>query len=112
MCEKIISKGSAWRIDPCLVEELETLKNTFPRFKEKFTMIMSCCGHGVYHKTLIVQNNYSTYYFEWFSGTSLTSTKRSDSRVPFYLRDKEAHYFIPEVEKYYQDKVKNLDLLI
>jgi hypothetical protein len=99
MCEKLISKGSARDIDSCLVEELETLKNTFPRFKEKFTMIMSCCGHGKYQKTLIVQNNFSQHYFEWFSVTSLDSTERSDSRAPFYQRDDEGHYFIPEVEE-------------
>ncbi len=98
MCEKIIEKGSARRIDPCLIQELKLLENTFPRFKEKFTMIMSCCGHGKYLKTLIVQNKSSQHYFEWFSVTSLDATERSDSRAPFYVRDSEGHYYIPEVE--------------
>ncbi len=97
MCEKIITKGSAKNIDPCLVEELETIKNTFPRFKEKFKMIMSCCGHGKYPKTLIIQNKFSMCFFEWFSDISLTSTKRSDTRKPFYKRDSNGYYYIPEV---------------
>lgn len=97
MCEKIITKGSAIEIDSCIVEELEEIKNTFPNFKEKFQDIMSCCGHSKYTKTFVVQNNFSQHYFEWFSGTSLSGNKRSDSRAPFYTRDDEGHYYIPEV---------------
>ena len=100
MCEKLITDGSARNIDPCLVKELESIKNTFPRFKEKFKDIMSCCGHGKYHKTFVVQNRYSKSFFDWFSGVSLIGTKRSDSRKPFYKRDEEGYYFIPEVEDY------------
>lgn len=104
MCEKLVTNGSARNIDPCLIHELESIKNTFPRFKEKFEMIMSCCGHGKYHKTLVVQNNSSKHYFEWFSVTSLVATERSDSRAPFYERDDEGYYFIPEVEAYLNKK--------
>jgi len=98
MCEKKISKGSARNIDPCMMEELDIVRS-FPRFEKKFRMIMSCCGHGKYSRTLIVQNRGSGYCFEWFSGVSLTGTKRKDSRAPFYKRDKEGHYYIPEVDK-------------
>lgn len=104
MCEKLVTNGSARNIDSCLIHELESIKNTFPRFKDKFKMIMSCCGHGKYHKTLIVQNNYSQHFFEWFNGISLTSNKRSDSRKPFYKRDDEGYYFIPEVEAYLNEQ--------
>lgn len=98
MCEKNHFSGPANKIDPCLVDELERIKKTFPRFKEKFKDIMSCCGHGKYKKTFVVQNRYSKYYFEWFSDTSLTTTKRENSRKPFYKSDKEGYYYIPEVE--------------
>ncbi len=99
MCEKVTEGRPARNIDPCLVEELKEIKNTFPRFKEKFKMIMSCCGHFKYSKTLIVQNIFSKAYFEWFSGTFLSGTKRADTREPFYKRDKEGYYYIPEVDK-------------
>lgn len=99
LCEKLISDGSARKIDPCLVDELNEIENTFPRFKEKFKMIMSCCGHDKYSKTLIVQNRFSGSCFEWFSSTHLEGTKRGNSRAPFYKRDKEGYYFIPEVDE-------------
>ena len=99
MCEKIITHGSAREIDPCLEEELKKLENTFPRFKEKFKMIMSCCGHYKYSKTLILQNRGSKVHFEWFSGIRLSGTKRSDTRAPFYRRDKEGYYYIPEINE-------------
>lgn len=97
VCEKIISKGTARNIDPCLIEELEALKNEYPKFKEKFQLIMSCCGHGKYPKTIIVKNRYSRTCFEWLSGVTLSGTRRSDSKAPFYKRDKEGHYYIPEI---------------
>lgn len=104
-------KGSAREIDPCLVEELKQIENTFPRFKEKFKSIMSCCGHGKYQKTFVVQNKGSKYYFDWFSGIGLTTTKRADSRKPFYKRDKEGYYFIPEIENNFNGKELELFLL-
>jgi hypothetical protein len=103
MCEKIISKGSAKNIDPCLVEELEQIKNEFPRFREKFKSLLSCCGHGKYKKTWVVQNKGSKVAFDWFSRVKLTGTKRSDSRAPYYERDDEGHYFIPEVQELVND---------
>ena len=106
MCEKLILEGSARNFDPCLVEELEEIKNTFPRFKEKFKMIMSCCGHFKYSKTLVVQNRVSKAHFEWFTGTLLEGTKRADTREPFYKRDKEGYYYIPEVD----DENKTIEL--
>lgn len=99
MCVKIITEGSARNIDPCLVKELEELKDTFPRFKEKFKTIMSCCGHFKYSKTLVVQNRGSKVHFEWFSGIRLEGTKRADERAPFYKRDQEGYYYIPEVDE-------------
>ncbi len=99
MCEKVITGGSARNIDPCLEKELKELKNTIPRFNEKFKTIMSCCGHLKYSKTLILQNRGSKCIFEWFSGIRLSGTKRGDSREPFYKRDPQGYYYIPEVDK-------------
>lgn len=95
MCLKIISKGSSNKIDPCLVAEIELLKTK--EFNRKFQTIMSCCGHGKYPKTLIVKNIASGCVFEWYSGVSLTETKRTDSRAPFYKRDSQGYYYIPEI---------------
>ena len=99
MCEKIISKSSAINIDQCLVDEIERIKNTFPRFKQKFKDIMSCCGHGKYDKTFVVQNRASKTYFDWFSGVSLSGNKRFDSRKAFYKRDDDGYYFLPEINR-------------
>ena len=108
MCEKIITEGSARNRDPCLKVELKELENTFPRFKKKFRTIMSCCGHYKYSKTLVVQNIGSGACFEWFSGTTLVGTRRADSRAPYYKRDREGYYFIPEVDK----EIGNLEAMV
>lgn len=97
MCEKIITKGSAREVDPCLVDEINKLKTV--KWNKKFQSIMSCCGHNRYSKTLIVMNRGSGYVFEWFSGISLIRSKRRNSRAPYYKRDKEGYYYIPEVEQ-------------
>jgi hypothetical protein len=97
MCKKIITEGSARNIDPCLEKELEQIKT--PYFQKKFEIKMSCCGHGKYSKTLIVQNRGSKCIFEWFSVIRLSGTKRGDSRAPFYKRDPEGYYYIPEVDE-------------
>ena len=98
MCKKVVTKRAAIEIDPCLIPELEAIKKKY-NFKNKFKMIMSCCGHGKYSKTLIVQNTISGCYFDWYSGKILYGTnKRSNSRKPFYKRDKQGYYFIPEID--------------
>ena len=97
MCEKIISKGAARNIDPCMIEEIEDIRENIRDFDKRFKTIMSCCGHDKYPRTFIVQNKGSGHHFEWYSGVSLTGTKRQDSRAPFYKRDKDGHYYIPEI---------------
>ena len=94
MCEK--KPGCAREVDPCLVDEINDLKTM--RWNKKFQSIMCCCGHSKYPKTLIVKNRASGFVFEWFTGIALTGTKRSDSRAPYYKKDKEGHYYIPEVK--------------
>lgn len=96
MCEKIISKSCARNIDPCLIDEIDIVRQ-FPRFDSRFKILMSCCGHKKYLRSLVVQNKGSGAVFEWYTGVSLTRTKRRDSRAPFYKRDKEGHYYLPEV---------------
>ena len=96
LCEKVISKGAARNIDPCMMDEIDIVRQ-FPRFEIKFKIRMSCCGHGKYPRSLVVQNKGSGFVFEWYSGTSLTRSKRRDSRAPYYKRDKEGYYYLPEV---------------
>ena len=80
------------RIDECIREEVAEINS-----KVKFRTIMSCCGYDKYSKTIIVQNIHSGAVFEWFSGIGLTGSKRSDSRAPYYKKDPEGYYFIPEL---------------
>jgi len=93
MCEK--KSYCVTEVDLCLVEEINALKTV--QWNKKFQSIMCCCGHGKYPKTLIVKNRASGSVFEWFSGITLTGTKRADSRAPYYKKDAKGHYYIPEV---------------
>ncbi len=90
MCD--LEKYGNTRIDPCLHELLDTIK----QFRDGlFKTIMSCCGHGKYDTTVIVQNKSSGCVFEWFTGINLD--KKVRNRQPYYKKDSERVYFIPEI---------------
>lgn len=93
MCQKKPYQNR--KIDDCLVDEINALKTT--NWNQKFQSIMSCCGHGKYPKTLIVKNRASGKVFEWYSGIDLTKSGRARKRQPYYKKDAEGYYFIPEV---------------
>ena len=90
MC--IQRKYQTFNIDDCLVAEIKEI-NTSP---QHYT-ILSCCGHGIYPKTIIVKDRYTNIVFELFSGIILSKGLRKPKR--YYKKDKNGYYFIPEVQK-------------
>jgi hypothetical protein len=54
----------------------------------------SCCGHGKYHKTIIVKTT-DHRNIDYYSGVEVPRKKR------FYVRDCNGAFFIPEVEAKY-----------
>ena len=93
MCE--LEKYGTTRVDPCLIDEINSLKT--PEWNKKFMSIMSCCGHGKYPKTLIVKNRGSGSVFEWFTSINLSKSNRAKKRCGYYTKDADGFYFIPEV---------------
>ena len=95
MCELV--KHGTTRIDPCLVDEIYAIKTK--EWIQNYQSIMSCCGHGKYKKTFIVRNRATRHVFDWFTGVDLTKTGRARKKQPYYKKDKEGYYFIPELMK-------------
>jgi hypothetical protein len=63
-------------------------------FRKEARIVGCCCGHGKYPKTIIIRVDsplMGKFTFELFSRKNLLARKR------FYRRDKEGHYYIPEV---------------
>jgi hypothetical protein len=63
----------------------------------KYTTKASCCGHGKYPMTVIVEDyNRKTgerKFFDFISGIEITRTRN------FYKKDKQGVFYIPEVLK-------------
>lgn len=92
------NKGNSKEIDECLKEELEQINTGYPiQGGNKFTTLLSCCGHGRYPKTIIVINNISGCVFDWISGAILPEKyKNGKKRKRYYTKDKEGFFFLPE----------------
>ena len=85
MC-KLNKKSGLKRIDPCIKELVKNLKKLGVR------TLSSCCGHGKYPSTLVVDIGFSKILpLEIFSGIQLEGKKY------FYKKDKQGYYYIPEV---------------
>ena len=55
-----------------------------------FNTLGSCCGHGKYSKTIIIE--FDDKIFEWYSNITIPRTRR------FYKTDTQGDYYIPEVD--------------
>jgi hypothetical protein len=68
-----------------------------PYLNYKLKVVGCCCGHGKYHKTIVLKeiaNNSKRevdVYFEHFRKVVIERTRR------FYKKDSEGYYYIPEV---------------
>lgn len=96
MCNKCKPTG-ARRMDKCMIG-LATNLNHF--FKEKFRLcykgykvVASCCGHGKYPPSVIIQWGVEDYYVELFSSISIPRKRN------FYKKDEDGYYYLPEVSK-------------
>ena len=61
-------------------------------------VLASCCGHGRYPMTIVVEHHTNKEPLEICSLTFLERKKR------FYIKDKEGYYFIPESLYLWYDK--------
>ena len=92
MCEK--KKYCSREIDECIRKEVESFNNVI------WKTLASCCGHGKYTKTIVIQNKLTGNMFERFTGIKLNNIyKNGKKRKRFYKKDKEGYYYIPEVEE-------------
>lgn len=73
-------------IDPCLRPLIKWLN------KEGHETVASCCGHGKYPMTIVVEIYWAekTKFVEVLSGITIHRKKK------FYKKDKKGFYFIPE----------------
>ena len=91
MCDKL--PYCAKRIDPCMVEEIDII-NASGTHRTR----ASCCGHGRYPKTIVVQNKFTKFMYEMFSGRQIYHLYLNGKpRKRFYRKDEQGFYYIPEV---------------
>ena len=87
--------GRLQGIDYCIADIVAALNAA------NITTVASCCGHGVYHKTIIVKDLKSGGFFDWISGVEVFEEGKGN----FYtskLIDGVKYYFIPNVERFYK----------
>jgi len=89
MC-KFDPKNDSRRIDPCMKIFIENLNFIL---KPNIKIVASCCGHKKYPMTIIIDNQDSDgkQVIDLVSRTVIPRTKK------FYRKDKQGHYFIPEI---------------
>jgi len=90
MCEK---PAHPRNIDPCMKPVIDSI-NANPRYRT----LLSCCGHGVYQKSIVVLDKETQTVFEWFTGKELPR-RCGNGRVRkrYYTTDKDGYYFIPGI---------------
>lgn len=74
------------KVDDCIAKEIIKLN------KSSNTTISSCCGHGIYKKTIVILTKDGKTRIEKFSKKIIPRKRR------FYIKDKRGYYYIPEVQ--------------
>lgn len=92
MC-KFNPKNDSRFIDQCMENIVFVLQKRF-----KVPIVACCCGHKKYPMTIVLKDEYGVY--ELFSGEEILKKKK------FYKKDKQGHYYIPEM---INNKVKKND---
>lgn len=82
-------KNDCRRIDPCMKNLIEWLNGS------GYKTVASCCGHGKYPMTIVIDMN-GIIYQEVLSSAIFTRPK-----TKFYKKDKQGVYYIPEVITFY-----------
>jgi len=88
MCDKLPYNNP--RIDKCLIEEIKAIND-----EGIYMTILSCCGHKIYSKSIVVKERSTGRIFEYFSKIELGSKKRKR----YYKKDPDGFYYIPEVSQ-------------
>ena len=88
----MVINGKKVAVDYCLVKTLEVLEN------RGLITVSSCCGHGIYPKTILIKLKNGTVY-DYFTNIIIPRKAR------FYKKDKKGFYFIPETLKKLNDAV-------
>jgi hypothetical protein len=86
MCEKLPYENP--RIDECLREYVKHIKMV-----GKFRPVASCCGHGKYQASIIVQDVNSGVMCEWFTLRIIQKRKRNR----YYKLDNEGYYYVEQL---------------
>ena len=73
------------KVDDCIAKEIIRLN------KKGITTLSSCCGHGIYKKTIIVLCKDKLTRMELFTKKIILRKRR------FYKKDKQGYYYIPEM---------------
>ena len=84
------NSSSERKIDPCMKNIIKALREMNIR------TVGSCCGHFLYHLTIIYEDKVNGNRFDLVSGIEIPR------RVKSYKKDKNGFYFIPEVEDYWR----------
>lgn len=97
MCEK--KKYCSREIDYCIYSDVEEINlGFFDNSHGKFRTLSSCCGHGKYPITIVVENTLNGRIFEWFTGVDFPKKyKNGKKNKRFYKKDSDGLYYIPEV---------------
>ena len=98
MCKFKKYKTSNPDLDKCIKQLISYLNN------ENIHTISSCCGHGKYHMTIVIRRRIIRPNFNAMGHIELLSSVEIPRTRRFYKRDKEGHYYIPEVEEHWRKK--------
>ena len=108
MCEK--KRYCAREIDPCIQAEVKLINNKLKDMSTIGKTILSCCGHGKYHKTILIYLQVTDglkVYPLVFDNISHVILSRERKRT-YYRKDSEGYYYIPQVEFFYEGKGSKL----
>lgn len=90
MCEKEQFKYCPSKIDKCIRSFIFSLQMA------GFKTLGSCCGHGKYQLTVIIETHpegRDSFNVDLISGIIIPRKKK------FYKKDKKGYYYIPEVSE-------------
>ena len=92
MCKK--RKGCGRNIDSCMRKLIEFI-NSHPSVKT----MASCCGHGKYNMAIVIKYKETIDDKTTWKVQELLSGVKLPRKTKYYRKDKQGHYYIPEVMK-------------
>ena len=74
------------KVDDCIAKEIIRLN------RRDVHILSSCCGHGIYKKTIMILDKDGKTRIEKLSNQTIPRKRR------FYVKDQDGYYYIPEVQ--------------